>query len=267
MAKITPVGRNKRKIEDTVRRPAKKIRKFKKQKEYHSESEDEVEDANEQDAFTPVKIDASEEEEVEEERETAPKAKAPLKSALKPSKASQPEVDADTEEESDEDLAEDDEPTLDDDGSDDTDASSVSGSEASEATGANRTKKKRSDPTAFATSMSKILSSKLTSSKRADPVLSRSATAAQASKELNDARLETKAKRQLHAEKRQALEKGRVKDVLGLNSTDVSTAEIQDQERRLKKTAQRGVIKLFNAVRAAQVQGEKAMAEARKEGL
>lgn len=33
---------------------------------------------------------------------------------------------------------------------------------------------------------------------------------------------------------------------------------MQEQERRLRKTAQRGVVKLFNAVRAAQVKGEEA---------
>lgn len=41
-----------------------------------------------------------------------------------------------------------------------------------------------------------------------------------------------------------------------------SVGEMVEQERRLKKTAQRGVVKLFNAVRAAQVKGE----EAAKEG-
>lgn len=34
--------------------------------------------------------------------------------------------------------------------------------------------------------------------------------------------------------------------------------EMVEQERRLRKTAQRGVVKLFNAVRAAQVKGEEA---------
>jgi len=38
-------------------------------------------------------------------------------------------------------------------------------------------------------------------------------------------------------------------------------------EKRLRKTAQRGVVKLFNAVRAAQVKGEEAAREARAKGL
>ena len=39
-----------------------------------------------------------------------------------------------------------------------------------------------------------------------------------------------------------------------------------EEEKRLRKTAQRGVVKLFNAVRAAQVRGEEARKEARGVG-
>ena len=46
-----------------------------------------------------------------------------------------------------------------------------------------------------------------------------------------------------------------------------STAETMELEKRLRKTAQRGVVKLFNAVRAAQIKGEEAAKEARKKGL
>lgn len=42
-----------------------------------------------------------------------------------------------------------------------------------------------------------------------------------------------------------------------------SVGAMQEQERRLRKTAQRGVVKLFNAVRAAQVKGEEAGRERR----
>lgn len=35
-------------------------------------------------------------------------------------------------------------------------------------------------------------------------------------------------------------------------------AFIREQEKKLRKTAQRGVVKLFNAVRAAQIKGEEA---------
>jgi hypothetical protein len=138
-------------------------------------------------------------------------------------------------------------------------------------------KRKRNDPEAFATSMSKILGSRLSTSKRNDPVLSRSVTALKASKEITDQTLEKKARHKLREERRAALDKGRVKDVLGASTAfdaargDVtgvpSTAETMELEKRLRKTAQRGVVKLFNAVRAAQIKGEEAAKEARKKGL
>lgn len=65
-----------------------------------------------------------------------------------------------------------------------------------------------------------------------------------------------------------ALEKGRVKDVLtGDNSEETSTGEIMQTERRLRKTAHRGVIMLFRAVREAQERATEAEKDARKEGI
>ncbi|KAK5126527.1 hypothetical protein LTR08_004668 [Meristemomyces frigidus] len=132
---------------------------------------------------------------------------------------------------------------------------------------AGKTRKKRNDPTAFATSISKILSSKLTTTKRTDPVLSRSAAASAAHKALADAKLSARARSQIRSEKRAALEKGRVKDVLGLGSEGVDTGKVLEEEKRLRKMAQRGVVKLFNAVRAAQVKGEEAGRSVRAEGV
>lgn len=42
--------------------------------------------------------------------------------------------------------------------------------------------------------------------------------------------------------------------------------ELQEQEKGLRKTAQRGVVKLFNAVRQAQVRGEEAARSAKGGG-
>ena len=123
---------------------------------------------------------------------------------------------------------------------------------------------KRNDPEAFSTSISKILSTKLSQSARRDPVLSRSREAADTSKELADERLEKKARAKIRADRKEELERGRVKDVLGLSSG--VAGETAEEEQRLRKIAQRGVIKLFNAVRAAQVKGEEAAREARKQG-
>lgn len=144
-----------------------------------------------------------------------------------------------------------------------------SGSEDASASGGRPSgkKRKRNDPSVFATSLSKILSSKLTSAKRSDPVLSRSKDAATANKEVVESRLEARARHKLKEDKRSALEKGRVRDVLGLDNPSKSTAAIQEEEKRLKKTAQRGVVKLFNAVRAAQVKAEDAAEEARLNGV
>ncbi|MCJ1445556.1 MAG: hypothetical protein MMC23_006061 [Stictis urceolatum] len=146
-----------------------------------------------------------------------------------------------------------------------------------------RKKTKRHDPSAFANSLSTILNSKLPTSKRADPILSRSRDAQTAAHELAESKLEAKAKRKMRDEKRLATDKGRVKDVLLGDRNDqatatsieqvmdgsetMSAADIAEQERRLRKTAQRGVVKLFNAVRAAQVKGEEAARLAREQGI
>ena len=148
-------------------------------------------------------------------------------------------------------------------------------------------KSKRNDPAAFATSISKMLSSKLPSSRRADPIVARSASAAEQARQAVDTALETKARRRLREQKRLAMEKGRVRDVLVASTTrtlNVATGEIEEVpdeeeggmtttggilagEKRLRKVAQRGVVKLFNAVRAAQVKATEAERAARREGV
>lgn len=152
---------------------------------------------------------------------------------------------------------------------DDADSSADSQDGSDPGTGANAERKtrKRNDPTAFATSISKILGSKLTAAKRADPVLSRSKDASAAAKDFAESKLEAKARRKLRDDKRTRLDRGRVKDVLGINLVDTTTAEVVEQEKRLKKTAQRGVIKLFNAVRAAQVKAEEAAKDVQTTGI
>ncbi|KAL8847126.1 MAG: hypothetical protein Q9221_007832 [Calogaya cf. arnoldii] len=146
-----------------------------------------------------------------------------------------------------------------------------------------KTRQKRNDPTAFSTAITSILGSKLPTTKRSDPVLSRSSTALAANRSIKDLQVEKVARQQLRAEKKAAVEKGRVKDVLlgGVNTGSVDAkggaavggggdgevGKMMEQERRLKKTAQRGVVKLFNAVRMAQVRGEEARKEAVGKGI
>ncbi|GKT41277.1 ribosomal RNA-processing protein 17 [Colletotrichum spaethianum] len=131
-----------------------------------------------------------------------------------------------------------------------------------------KTKSKRNDPSAFSTSMSKILSTKLSNAKRADPVLARSAEAHESAKAAVDLALESKARKQMRQQKKEAMERGRVRNVLVAPETeDTSTGEMIETERRLRKVAQRGVVKLFNAVRAAQVKAAEAEKKARKDGV
>ncbi|KAK4971827.1 pre-60S ribosomal particles component [Elasticomyces elasticus] len=240
--------------EELKSRPKKKVRKIKKQAAYHSSSEDDEPTATAEGEtdLTLVNLQSS----------------AQVTTAVTTSTSPSP-VDDSSENES-LDIGDDDEPVLDDSETNATD-SSVSDSEAdSVASNPNLTKKrKRNDPTAFSTSISRILSTKLTTAKRSDPVLARSSTAVEASRSLANSRLEAKAKRKLRDDKRTATEKGRVKDVLALGEGEegVSTGAAIEQEKRLKKIAQRGVVKLFNAVRASQVRGEEAREIARREGV
>lgn len=221
-------------------KPKKRQRKIKKQLEYHSSSEDENEAAGGTD-FKPVNLQDSDESGGESPRRSQ--------------KGAFVTTDGDSSETED-DVA----PNAE---SDETGVSSEDEEEDSLAV----KKRKRNDPDVFATSMSKILSSKLSTQKRSDPVLSRSKSAQEASKSISESRLETKARHKLREEKRLLLDKGRIRDVLGLQSTDISTAQIMEREKRLKKTAQRGVVKLFNAVRVAQVRGEEEMKRAKREGV
>lgn len=54
---------------------------------------------------------------------------------------------------------------------------------------------------------------------------------------------------------------------MGGNDEETSTGDIMQTERRLRKTAHRGVIMLFRAVREAQERATEADRDARKEGI
>jgi hypothetical protein len=222
---MAPSILKKRKRDDTVSSKAshQKIKRTKRQREYHSSSEDEADAPAD---FTAINLQDSDVESQEE-----------------------PQIQ------------------LEDDDSDsnpDDDASQSSDSKTNASSTNRKPKSKRNDPTAFSTSIAKILSTKLPTSVRSDPVLSRSKIVADSAADLANERLERNAKAKLRQERKLDLEKGRVKDVLGVESGEAGeTAEL---EKRLRKIAQRGVVKLFNAVRAAQVKGDEAAREERKKG-
>ncbi|KAK9375534.1 Rrp15p-domain-containing protein [Lipomyces chichibuensis] len=126
-----------------------------------------------------------------------------------------------------------------------------------------RTKqKKRTDPEAFSSAMTAILSSHLKAHDRKDPVLVRSK---QTAKAIEESKLEAKARRELRLEKKQFLDKARIRDVItGIREGETPNPDAvqknTERERKLKKTAKRGVVKLFNTVIEAQKKATDALA-------
>ncbi|KAK0510584.1 hypothetical protein JMJ35_007016 [Cladonia borealis] len=221
---MAPPSLKKRKLEDNHSSNPKKSRK----QEYHSSPS--ASPSPGEDEFPVVNLADSDE---DAEPEAAPDSSPPPVERIRENQTSDSDSDSDT----------------------DSDTSNSQASNPNH-TKISRQKSKRNDPDAFASSISAILSSKLSTSKRNDPVLARSATAAEANASIANSKLESKARQKLRADKKEALEKGRVKDVLGVESGDVGT--VMEEEKRLRKIAQRGVVKLFNAVRGAQVRAEEA---------
>lgn len=260
-----PGSSKKRRAEEALRknsgRPKKKVRK---QRAYHSSSEDEGSDNENGTDFKPVSLEDSDDERVQEDdgvnqEERVSKLQEQFEERVKlrkgEGKKEKRRRDEDSEDEEELGDSEDDE----DDEFDLSDASSTNAS-----TTRNRKVSKRNDPTAFSTSISKILSTKLSTSARVDPVLSRSQPAALASSNLANERLERRARAKLRAEKKEELDRGRVTDVLGIEAGEAGG--VQEEEKRLRKVAQRGVVRLFNAVRAAQVKAEEAMKAEKQKG-
>lgn len=280
-------GNKKRSLEQRTPRPTKKI---KKQKAYHSDSDSGPDEAQD---FNPVNLLDSDDDDIlnaevddvggdsDSSIDDAPPPKKTAKLVKKVTVEKKPAPAKEVAEES----SEEDEQVSDEasdfgegeeEGDEDDEDDDEGGEDGNEATSTWK-KSKRNDPSAFATSLSKILSTKLTASKRADPVLSRSAAAAEASKAILDHALEAKARKEMRQQKKEALERGRVKDVLlatgtdetaaGGELTETTAAGVMVTERRLRKVAQRGVVKLFNAVRAAQVATAETEKSNKKGGL
>ncbi|KAJ5463226.1 hypothetical protein N7475_008170 [Penicillium sp. IBT 31633x] len=266
---MPPPSSKKRKVLDGLKGHTGRKKKFQKQRFYHSSSEDEEDDGN----FNAVNLgDSDEEGGVKVSKPSAldvrmKKAKAKEAPAPQPKNSDASDSDSNVGEEielDDADLENDDEDESDASGSDADDLSDSSS--AGKPTGANRGRSvpKRNDPTAFSTSISKILSTKLPTSARADPVLSRSSYASKLSNEAADEKLDKAARAKMRAEKKEELDRGRIRDVMGIKRG--IAGPVAEEEKRVRKMAQRGVVKLFNAVRAAQVRGEEAAKQERKKG-
>lgn len=253
---MAPAVAKKRKVLEGMHgKTARPSKKFRKQRDYHSSSEDD--DDDEPSEFQGVSLGDSDGE--DEKPQTKAKTLGQNQKATAEKKPKKQDEDEEDEEEDDS----------------DGDESQESGSEASpdeddasddghSVQSNKRAVPKRNDPSAFSTSISKILSTKLPTSARADPVLSRSKTAAQTSTDFADEKLDRQARAKLKAERKEELDRGRVRDVMGIERGQAGP--VTEEEKRLRKTAQRGVVKLFNAVRAAQVRGEEAVKQERKKG-
>ncbi len=111
---------------------------------------------------------------------------------------------------------------------------------------------KADNPNAFASSMAGILGYKLTKTQRANPILARSADAKEADETIQDMKLEKKAKAEM---KREKLKKeGKDSQVAGDPVRDADgSLEVQgifanqQREKELRKMAEKGVVKMFNA--------------------
>ncbi|ORX85492.1 Rrp15p-domain-containing protein [Basidiobolus meristosporus CBS 931.73] len=105
------------------------------------------------------------------------------------------------------------------------------------------TKKPKKTKTDFADAMAKILGTKLKRSDKEAPILARSKGI---EKKIEEEKLEYKARKALTAEKKKLAQKDRV----------VPDHTTLDYEKKLKKVATRGVVKLFNAIKAQQKEAE-----------
>ena len=251
----------KRKVQEgmqgKVARPSKKSRK---QREYHSSSEDDDDDDEPTD-FKAVSLADSDAEDDGKAKKQPPQKKT---KSLGQGQKKKEEKKTAEEEDDDDDASSIHSDDGDGDASDDASVSGASSDEGNDGETLSRNVPKRNDPSAFSTSISKILSTKLPTSARADPVLSRSKGASQTSTDFADEKLDRQARAKLRAERKEELDRGRVRDVMGIERGQAGP--VAEEEKRLRKVGQRGVVKLFNAVRAAQVRGEEAVKQERKKG-
>lgn len=132
------------------------------------------------------------------------------------------------------------------------DGSAASGSDSDDDSFPMRKKKKVTDTgsESFASAFNAIIGSKLKAYDRKDPILARNKRTL---KQLESDKLEAKAKRLMRAEKKEGFDRQRIKNLLPSADEPEKVRDAIEKERRLKKVAQKGVVKLFNAVLATQV--------------
>lgn len=112
------------------------------------------------------------------------------------------------------------------------------------------------DSESFSKAVNALLGTRLKAYDRKDPILARSKKQLKAAE---SEKLELKAKRLILAEKKQRLTASRNKNLLPTD--DANARVIIEQEKKYKKIAQRGVIKLFNAILMTQTETTNASKE------
>ncbi|CUM49295.1 uncharacterized protein AC631_03909 [Debaryomyces fabryi] len=121
----------------------------------------------------------------------------------------------------------------------------------------------------FANAFNAIVGSRLKAYNRKDPILAKNKTTL---KKLESDKLEAKAKRLILSEKKQLHDKHRIKNLLPSASEPEKVRTIIQNERQLKKVAQKGVVRLFNAVLSTQLKtnqeiGKEQVGQTKKEEL
>lgn len=270
---VAPQSGRKRKLADRLPKKAQRPRKFHRAASYHSSSDEDdigpiendvavpnvdaaledASDASSDDGVELPNLDTTTTGVIDQREDIAAQANGKAQHELAERTAEDTTAAGEAEiEDTDEDADEGEEE--DEDGMSDA-ASSISEGESASTATRERRLQNRNDPSVFASSISRILDSKLTTNQRTDPILSRSKAASTNAQEQAEAKLTAKAKRKMKEDKRSTLEKGRQRDLLGLDREDVETGKVVEKEKDLRRTAQRGVVKLFNAVRVAQMKG------------
>lgn len=153
------------------------------------------------------------------------------------------------------------------DGSDDDEASEEDKVEEEEEDDSFPRKKKSSKSkhddgsSTFSSALTNILSSHLKAYDRKDPIMARNKRVI---KQNEADKLEQKAKKAILAEKKKLLNKTRKKEIIPVAAADTNAEEIREvleKERKLRRIAQKGVVKLFNAILSTQVKTEKEVSE------
>ncbi|CAI4865513.1 ASN_collapsed_G0057580.mRNA.1.CDS.1 [Saccharomyces cerevisiae] len=115
--------------------------------------------------------------------------------------------------------------------------------------------------TGFSAAVNAILSSHLKAYDRKDPIMARNKKVL---KQSESEKLEYKAKKALLAEKKKLLGKARKTDIIPIASGEDRSENIRkvlEKETALRKIAQKGAVKLFNAILATQLKTEKEVSE------